>query len=119
MFLTNDGGASWAAPAALPNNGLSLSYISFDTADPNIVYVASVAPFSTATHLWKSTNFGASWTAIDGGDFPTGVPVNAIRNDSVEPEHALRGHPPRRVPVRRRRRELGPLRLGHAAGGGH
>jgi photosystem II stability/assembly factor-like uncharacterized protein len=49
------------------------------------VYVASVAPVAAATHLWKSTNFGASWTAIDGGDFPTGVPVNSIRNDPSSP----------------------------------
>jgi photosystem II stability/assembly factor-like uncharacterized protein len=85
VFLTNNGGTSWTAPAALPNNGLSLSYISFDTGDPNVVYVASVAPVSAATHLWKSTNFGASWTAIDGGDFPRGVPVNSIRNDPSNP----------------------------------
>jgi hypothetical protein len=84
-FLSNDSGASWITPAALPNNGLSLSYIWFDTTNPDIVYVASVAPDFTRTHLWKSVNFGASWTAIDGGGFPAGVPVDVVRNDPNNP----------------------------------
>lgn len=81
VFLSNSGGASWIAPSPLPNNGLSLSHIAFDPVDPNIVYVASVAPDFTRTHLWRSTDFGASWTAIDGHDFPTGVPVDVIKID--------------------------------------
>ena len=83
VFLSNNAGASWKAPAALPNNGLSLSYISFDPTDPNIVYVASVAPDFSRNHLWRSTNFGATWTAIDGGDFPTGVPVDVVKVDPI------------------------------------
>ena len=47
--------------------------------------MASVAPDSSRTHLWKSTTFGASWTAIDGGGFPTGVPVNIVRSDPTDP----------------------------------
>jgi len=81
VFLSNNGGGSWTAASAPTNNGLSLSYIAFDPVDPNIVYVASVAPDFTRTHLWRSTNFGASWTAIDGGDFPTGIPVDVIEID--------------------------------------
>ena len=83
VFLSSNGGASWAAPAAaLPNNGFSLSSIAFDPTDPNTVYVTSVAPDQTKNHVWKSTNLGASWAVIDGGGFPTGIPVNAI---SVDP----------------------------------
>ncbi|HEY7510455.1 MAG TPA: hypothetical protein VIG50_09385 [Vicinamibacteria bacterium] len=85
VFLSNNGGASWFAPAPLPNHGLSLSDVWFDTTDPNIVYVASVAPSFSVNHLWKSTDFGASWTTIDGGDFPAGVPVNVVRNDPSNP----------------------------------
>jgi photosystem II stability/assembly factor-like uncharacterized protein len=81
VVLSANGGTSWTTPATLPNNDLSLSSISFDTSNPNIVYVASVAPKATATHLWKSTDFGATWTAIDQGGFPAGVPVNSIEND--------------------------------------
>jgi PKD repeat protein len=46
--------------------------------DWNIMYVSSVAPESDRTHLWRSTNLGTTWAAIDGNGFPTGVPVNQI-----------------------------------------
>ncbi len=88
VFLTRNGGANWAAAAApLPNNGLSTSWISFDPTDSNIVYVASVAPDQTKNHLWKSTNFGASWTTIDStaSGFPGGIPVNSLVVDQVTP----------------------------------
>jgi len=82
VYLTNTGGTSWVQTTALPNNGLSLSYISFDTTNSNTVYVASVAPDSTKNHLWKSTDFGATWTALDvNNGLPAGVPVNTIVND--------------------------------------
>jgi photosystem II stability/assembly factor-like uncharacterized protein len=81
VFLSNNGGASWSLAGALPNNGLSLSYISFDPGDATVVYVASVAPDAASAHLWRSTDFGASWTAIDGGDFPRGVPVDVVKVD--------------------------------------
>jgi hypothetical protein len=83
VFLSANGGSSWTAPAALPNHGSSLSAIAFDTANTGIVYVASVAPDSTKTHLWRSANGGASWSAIDGGGFPTGVPVNNVLVDPI------------------------------------
>ena len=36
----------------------------------------------TRSHLWRSTNFGASWTALDDAPgFPTGVAVNTIVPD--------------------------------------
>jgi hypothetical protein len=86
VFLSTNAGASWAAPAAaLPNNGLSLSSIAFDPGNSNTVYVTSVAPDQTKNHIWKSTNFGASWTMIDGGGFPTGIPVNSIVVDPITP----------------------------------
>ena len=86
-WLTSNGGASWTLTTSVPNNGLSLSCVSFDTSNPDIVYVASVAPDSTKNHLWKSTDFGATWTALDrtssqaGNGLPQGVPVNTIAND--------------------------------------
>lgn len=85
VYLSSNGGASWTAAATPPNNGLSMSYIWFSTTDSNIIYVASVAPDGTKSHLWKSTNFGASWTAIDGAGFPQGVPVDTIQNDPLDP----------------------------------
>jgi photosystem II stability/assembly factor-like uncharacterized protein len=86
VFVSSNNGASWTdVSAGVPNNGLSLSDIFFDRVDPNIVYMASVAPDAAAAHLWKSTNFGSTWARIDGGAFPTGVPVNAVRTDPVNP----------------------------------
>ena len=80
VFLTNNGGTNWTTPAALPNNGSSLSKINFDPTNPNTIYVSSVAADSTKNHAWKSTNFGASWTAIDSG-LPAGAPVNLVKVD--------------------------------------
>jgi photosystem II stability/assembly factor-like uncharacterized protein len=85
VFLSTNGGASWALSAPLPNNGLSLSTISFDPTNANVVYVGSVAPDFNVNHLWKSSNFGASWTTIDGGDFPTGIPVDVVVSDPSNP----------------------------------
>jgi photosystem II stability/assembly factor-like uncharacterized protein len=90
VFVSSNNGASWTdVSAGVPNNGLSLSDIHFDRVDPNIVYMASVAPDAGVAHLWKSTNFGANWARIDGSPtpngFPTGVPVNAVRTDPVSP----------------------------------
>ena len=86
VYLTNNGGSSWTLSQP-PNNGTSMSYISFDSTDPNIVYVASVAPDSTKNHLWKSTDFGTTWTPMDrtasepSNGLPAGVAVNTIVQD--------------------------------------
>ena len=83
VFLTIDGGVNWTQATAPPNNGLSLSSIAFDPVDRNIVYLTSVAPDSTRTHVWRSLNFGQSWAAIDGNGFPAGVMVNSITVDPL------------------------------------
>jgi subtilisin-like proprotein convertase family protein len=51
------------------------------------VYVSSVAPNQSASHLWRSADFGASWTQIDSGasGFPAGIPVNAVQVDPATP----------------------------------
>ncbi|WP_345779204.1 PKD domain-containing protein, partial [Lysobacter sp. CFH 32150] len=85
VYLTTNGGTSWTAATAPTNNGSSLSSIAFDQTDRNIVYVTSVAPDSTKTHVWRSADFGATWSAIDSSasGFPAGIPVNMIRIDPV------------------------------------
>jgi MYXO-CTERM domain-containing protein len=45
--------------------------------------VASVKPNPALDHLWKSIDFGAHWTVIDGNGLPAGVPVNVIKSDPV------------------------------------
>ena len=80
VFLTNNGGTSWTQTTATPNNGLSMSSVAFDPANPNTLYVSSVAPDGTKNHLWKSTDFGATFTVIENG-LPAGVPVNQVTID--------------------------------------
>lgn len=83
VFVTHNGGASWTQAAKVPNNALSMQSVAFDPNNANIVYLSSVAPDSSASHLWKSTNGGASFTSIDGSrsGFPFGVPVNVVKVD--------------------------------------
>ncbi len=83
VFFSTNGGTSWTQATSPPNNGLSMSSIWFDTIAPSTAYVASVAPDSTKNHLWKTTDLGLTWTAIDGGGFPFGVPVNKIVADPL------------------------------------
>lgn len=96
-FVTYNGGTSWAQFGAIPNNGLSMSYVWFDTTNANTLYASSVALGSSLSHLWKSTNSGATWTAIDvaagGGSngFPSGIPVHVIQNDPAVGNTLLAG----------------------------
>ncbi len=87
--LSKDGGSTWTQvasgkgtdPTALPNSDRSLSWIQFDVTNPNTIYIASVAPESTVNHLWKSTDFGAHWAALNGTGLPAGVPIDIIKSD--------------------------------------
>lgn len=80
VFLTQNAGSTWTQAGSWPT-GTAFSYIWIDSNNINTVYVASVTTSATANHLWKSTNFGQSWTPIDGNGFPAGIPVNVIQND--------------------------------------
>lgn len=96
VFLSSNGGSTWTLAGTPPNNQLSMSSIAFDPADPTTIYAASVSPVQNASHLWKSTNDGASWTSIDGfggtaNGFPTGVPVNVVAVDPVTPTTVYAG----------------------------
>ncbi|WP_345304562.1 hypothetical protein, partial [Lysobacter hankyongensis] len=78
VYLSINTGGTWTQAGTLPNNGFSLSSIAFDPVDRNIIYVSSVAPLSQYNHLWRSTDFGATWATIDSNGFPAGIPVNQI-----------------------------------------
>ncbi|WP_243319058.1 dockerin type I domain-containing protein [Geothrix paludis] len=88
VYLTSSGGSSWTKGGTLPGSASYLSCIEFDRTTPTTVYVGSVAPTSTANHLWKSINGGGSWTAIDGSPtasngFPFGIPVHVVKADPL------------------------------------
>ncbi len=87
-YITTNGGSGWTqvgSSSSLPGNGLSLSSITFDPVNASIVYIASVAPDAAAKHLWRSTDGGTTWTAIDSSasGFPAGIPVNSLVVDPL------------------------------------
>lgn len=91
-FVTYNGGSTWTQFGAIPNNGLNMSYVWFDTSNPATLYAASTAPTAANNHLWKSTNSGSTWTAIDvSNGFPFGIPVYVVQNDPANPSTVLAG----------------------------
>ncbi len=83
-------GTSWTmvAGTAFPNSATNayMACVAFDTADPQTLYASSVA-FNSATksHIWKSINGGAAWTAVDvSNGFPFGVPVHMVKVDPID-----------------------------------
>ena len=96
VWLTSNGGTTWTQvangkddgtdPTSLPGNQLSLSDIRFDPSDAThkTIWVASVAPDAGSTHLWKTTNFGASWTKMDvSNGLPAAIPINFTKSDPM------------------------------------
>ncbi len=83
-------GTSWTmvAGTAFPNSATNayMACVAFDTADPQILYASSVAfNASTKSHIWKSINGGAAWTAVDvSNGFPFGVPVHMVKVDPID-----------------------------------
>ncbi|MBL0312832.1 MAG: hypothetical protein IPP78_08975 [Holophagaceae bacterium] len=101
--ITPNAGSTWQNFGAFPgisspegpisDNGYNApSYVWFDTSNANTLYVASASFTFNASHLWKSTNQGQNWTALDGGGsgFPAG-PVHVIQNDPTNPSTLLAG----------------------------
>ena len=91
--LTSDGGATWHEVGPLPNTQGYLGSISFDPSNAQIVYVTSVGPVATDSHLWKSVDGGASWTALDGtgSGLPAGIPINAVVIDPTNTQRLYAG----------------------------
>ena len=52
------------------------SSVALDPTDPNTVYIGELNDYNPADRIWRSTNAGASWTAIS---------PNSNRNDSSAP----------------------------------
>ncbi len=86
-FVTYNGGSSWSQFGTLPNNGTSMSDVWFDPVNDQTLYASSVSYNHTKNHLWKSTNGGSAWTALDtaGSNLPDGIPIHVLKGD---PSHA-------------------------------
>ncbi len=85
VYLSYNGGTSWTQGGALPNSASYTSSLCFDRTNSQVAYISSVAPNATKNHLWKTTNGGASWVAIDGSatasnGLPFGIPIHVIQN---------------------------------------
>jgi hypothetical protein len=96
IYLSYNGGSSWTKAGALPGAQSYTSYVWFDRVHSSTVYVTSVAPVATANHIWKSTNSGTSWTALDGSSatsngFPFGIPVHVVQTDATDPNKVYAG----------------------------
>lgn len=86
-----------AAPAAVtwtstqPRGGY-VSSIVFDAVSPGTVY-ATYAGFGGGAHVWKSTDGGTSWSALDGsgdGALPD-IPMHSIAADPTRPGRLFLG----------------------------
>jgi hypothetical protein len=77
--LTSDSTTSWSN--VQPRTGF-VSWLSFDPSDANIAY----ATYSTfgGTHIWRSSDAGATWTGIDGAG-ATGIPDVPVHSIAVDP----------------------------------
>jgi photosystem II stability/assembly factor-like uncharacterized protein len=82
--LSSDSTTVW--PVVTPRGGW-VSWLTFDPTDANIAY----ATYSTfgGTHVWKSTDAGATWTGIDGAG-ATGLPDIPVHCLVVDPTNTAR-----------------------------
>lgn len=84
IFVSADGGSSWSgniASSALPGRTITRLRTTADDAD--LVY-ATVANFGNS-HLFRSTDGGATWADADGGNLPDS-PHHALAIPSDDPD---------------------------------
>ena len=83
VHVTRDGGANWenVTPSDMPDFG-RVSQIDASAFDAGRAYVSVRRPLldDFAPYIWKTDDYGQSWTKIVGG-IPHGAYVNAVRED--------------------------------------
>jgi hypothetical protein len=85
VFKSTDSGASWSAVnTGLPSGDLgpSVQALAIDPLTPSTLYAGGLAdPFSGTRGMFKSTDGGASWTAIN-----TGLTTINVRMLAIDPK---------------------------------
>lgn len=81
--LTRDGGKSWAnvTPSGLPPRA-SISVIDASHSNDAVAYAAVSAPGDSRPYIYRTTDFGKSWTKIVAG-LPDDALVRVVREDPV------------------------------------
>ncbi len=83
VHVTRNGGESWddVTPGDMPDFG-RVSLIDASAFDAGRAYVAVKRPLldDRAPYIWRTDDFGESWTKITDG-IPTGAYVHAVRED--------------------------------------
>jgi len=85
--LTRDGGATWTdvtPPDLLPHTRLGFLDASPHRAGGAYVSGRRYEMDDRAPYVWKTSDYGATWTKIVGG-LPPGTFVHAVREDRVRP----------------------------------
>ena len=87
--LSSGSGTTW--PNVQPRTGY-VSSLTYDPVDTNVAY-ATYATFGGGAHVWKTTNGGANWTALDGtgGNVIPDIPVHSIAVNPVDTSHLYAG----------------------------
>ena len=81
LFKTSDGGVNWQALTGLPPG--QVLDVKIDPANPAILYAGWFAPDGLSLGIYKSTDAGADWNAVNTG-LPTvnaGSPASSILID--------------------------------------
>ncbi|WP_224487911.1 VPS10 domain-containing protein [Robertkochia flava] len=92
VYITRDNGSTWqnVTPKKLPET--LVNAIEVSPHDPATVYIATTRyKFNDHTpSLWKSTNYGKTWTLISEG-IPTGAYTRVVREDPVRKDLLVAG----------------------------
>lgn len=86
LWVTTNGGASWANRTAGLPDSLYLTYIAVDADDPATAWVTA-GGFSAGQKVYKTSDAGATWTNISL-NLPN-LPVNCITHDHLHPNNPI------------------------------
>ena len=82
IFVSTNGGASWAA-RSLPSGTGRVSDIQIDPTNDQVAYAVTSTFASNTGHVWRTANAGVSWTNI-GGNLPN-LPTWTLQIDAAKP----------------------------------